>query len=66
MPPVYLLVSLERSDPESIAHAAAQLPQKIRELLDRPPCLCDAPEDPDVIRDDNGTKYGFIRLFIPR
>jgi len=47
---------------EEITMILQQAKRKIMAQMTRPPCLCDAPEDVDVLLDSNGNTVGVVRL----
>lgn len=54
----------ERGDPSpEIARILARAPAKITRILARSPsCVCNSPEDDDVLRDSNGNVVGTIEV----
>lgn len=66
MPSAYILIHVARRDPDALMRAVEQVPAKVKAIIERPPASCDAPEDPDLLRDSLGVVIGSVQLLIPR
>lgn len=65
MPSAYILIHVARSDANTLGRVIDQVPDKLRTIITRPPAVCDAPEEADLLRDELGTIVGSIQLLVP-
>ena len=52
----------EGVEDEELLRVLRTVPDKVQQILQRPPCLCTHLEDPDLLRDACGNRVGTVSV----